>query len=468
MSIHMSCQGRSAYERSNSYIKSPNNNIVTVPEKYDDDLLDGTQKTTQAELRASNDKPEVNQENRVSIGLTKDRVNINDFGAIGSGKDETTQIQRALNAAVGKTLYIPKQTGSYYLSRQLIVPSNINIICDKGVVFKATDDLNQDFRRFEVLFRFEGSRNVSFDGNGAKFYMNKKFYNKEFNHLFMVNGATNIVLKNIVAENSGGDGFYIGAVRTKQLFSKDIRILNCVSRYNRRQGLSITSAVNFYAENCEFSYTSGTLPEAGVDVEPGLPTAVLSKIRFKDCVAKGNKGRGFSVILIKNDASTDPVDITFENCRAIDNNVGFSNRYFSEESKGIVRFIDCISENSEEAGFWEGSCAASGAAKEYIRCIATNSHVGKTTTDRLGQYAAFRISNFDKRKKKVLGNSTFIDCEAINNGRQSRMDYGLSAVENATFQNVEIKNFVSKGHGKEALNIDIKGGRTKAGILVTQ
>src|SRR5690606_15542316 len=114
------------------------------------------------------------------------------------------------------------------------------------------------------------------------------------------------------------------------------------------------------------------------------------------------------------------------------------------------------------------SCAASGAAKEYIRCIATNNHIGNTSTDGLKQYAAFRISNFDKRKKKVLGNSSFIDCQAINNGSKSRMDYGISVVENASFQDVKIKNFVSKGHSKEDVNVDVKGARTKAGIQVTK
>lgn len=402
------------------------------------------------------------------IQKQSDTLNLRDFGVVGNGENETTGFQKALNSAVGKVLYIPKQQGRYYLTNQLLVPSNSTLIFDSNVIMQASDDLEQKQPRFEVLFRIQSAQNVVIKGNNALFRMNKQAYTGEHNHIFMINGSTNITLDNVRANDSGGDGVYVGAFRTPKKFSENVQIKNVKTYNNRRQGLSVISARGLYVNQCEFAGTNGTLPEAGVDVEPSLPSDVLEEIHFKDCTAIGNKGRGFSVILIKIDASSRPVDITFQNCKAEGNNVGFSNRYFSEGTRGIVRFVDCVAEGSEEAGFWEGSCAASGAAKEYIRCIATNNHVGKITTDNLGQYAGFRISNFAKRKKKVLGNSTFIDCEAINNGRQSRMDYGLSAAENATFQNVEIKNFVSKGHGKEALNIDIKGGRTKAGILVTQ
>lgn len=377
-----------------------------------------------------------------------DTITLSDFGAIGKGTDETYKIQRALNAASGKTLYIPKQQGKHYLSGQLLIPSNTVIFFEKGVVFLANDDLKQDIRKAESLFRFEGSENVVFDGNGAVFKMNKEKYSSEFNHIIMINGAKNVTVKNVNAIGAGGDGFYIGAAWTKRIASENIKFYNCVAQNNRRQGMSVISVDGLYVENCEFLDTQGALPEAGVDIEPGQPNYILNKIHFKNCVAKGNNGRGFQVVLIKSGAESNSVDITFENCRAIGNDIGFSNRYFAEGSRGVVRMINCISENSRGPGFWEGSCAASGAAKEYNNCIAINNGVNLRVAT-VQKSAGFGISNFLRHQKKILGNSTYIDCKAIDNRKvKPIMDYGFSIIDKSKFRDVTIKNFASTGHMK--------------------
>src|SRR5690606_27230859 len=134
-----------------------------------------------------------------------------------------------------------------------IIPSNIKIHFEKGVVFLAKDNLKQNNSDAEVLFRFESSENVLFDGNGALLKMNKSKYSGQLNHLIMINGAKNITIKNINAYNSGGDGFYVGAVRTRRNASENIRFYNCIAKYNRRQGMSVTSVDGLYVENCEFS-----------------------------------------------------------------------------------------------------------------------------------------------------------------------------------------------------------------------
>lgn len=405
---------------------------------------------------------EVVQGNRVKYGSIvanieaskwRDTVILSNFGATGSGKDETEKIQRALNASIGKTLYIPKQKQKHYLSGQLLIPSNITILFEEGVVFLAKDDLKQDIRNAESLFRFEGSENVVFDGNGATFKMNKTKYSGQFNHIIMINGAKNVTVKNVNAMDSGGDGFYIGAAWTKRVASENIRLYNCVAQYSRRQGMSVTSVNGLYVENCEFSNTRGTLPEAGVDIEPSMPNYVLNKIYFKGCVAKGNNGRGFQVVLIKSGVNSNKVDITFEDCKAIGNDIGFSNRYFAEGSKGIVRMINCTAENSKGPGFWEGSCAASGAAKEYNNCTAINNGVDLRAAT-VKNASGFGISNFPKRQKKVLGNSTFISCRTIDNNSKPLTDYGINLIEKTSFSGVIIKNFTSKGHTKKDIGVN--------------
>src|SRR5690606_21696277 len=137
-----------------------------------------------------------------------DTINIRDFGVIGNSKNETIGFQKALNSAVGKVLYIPKQSGSYYLTRQLKVPSNTTLIFDSEVIMKSTDDLIQQAPKFEAFFRIEAATNVKINGNNALFRMNKAAYKGEHNHIFMINGSTNVILENVRANNSGGDGIY--------------------------------------------------------------------------------------------------------------------------------------------------------------------------------------------------------------------------------------------------------------------
>lgn len=386
-----------------------------------------------------------------SCNSLKSKSNINDtiyladFGAVGDGTDETAKIQRALNAAIGKTLFISKQSRTHYLCGQLLIPSNIKVIFGNNVVFLAKDNLKQDMRNAEVLFRFEGSENVVFDGNGAIFKMNKEKYSGESNHIIKVNGAKNITIKNVNAISSGGDGFYIGATWTKRVASENIRFYNCVAKNNRRQGMSVTSVDGLYVENCEFSNTKGTLPEAGVDIEPSMPDYVLNNIHFKSCIAKGNKGRGFQVVLIKVNEKSNSVDIKFEDCSAIGNDIGFSNRYFNEHSRGLVSFVNCTAKDSNGPGFWELSCSGNGALKQYKNCVALNngSNIKLATVK---SKSGFGISNLLGRSVKVLGNSTYIDCMVEDRRKQAITDYGLTLIDKAPFRNIVVKGFVSKGH----------------------
>lgn len=399
------------------------------------------------------DTPDVKVTDDTKDILSNDTLNIRSFGVLGNGQDETIKIQNALNKSAGKILYFPAQNGSFYLSGQLIIPSNLQILCNKNVVFKAKDDLKQDMNNFEVLFRFENSENVTFNGNGAKFLMNRKSYNNEFNHLFMLNGATNVTLINISAENSGGDGFYVGAYKTKKRYSQNIKLLNCKSKYNRRQGLSITSVQGLNVENCEFSYSQGMAPCSGVDIEPNSAKSILSGIYIKNCIAKGNERRGFLITLSRLDANSKKVDITFEKCRAIGNYNGFTSMYFSPTSSGEVRFINCIAENSLNTGFTELSSSGLGARKVYTNCISKNSSTNSINNSEVNN-AGFSIYNVRNRREKFLGNSEFINCEVIDEKQNNNC--GFFVEDGGKVVNLNVKNLKFNGSINKKTNLTSK------------
>src|SRR5690606_10461801 len=151
-------------------------------------------------------------------------------------------------------------------------------VFDSNVIVQATDDLRQAHANFEALFRIENADNVNIKADNALFRMNKSAYKGEHNHIFMINGSSNVSIHNAKANDSGGDGFYIGAYKTAQKFSKDIRIIDCVADNNRRQGISIISAKDVIVQNCVFSNTKGASPESGLDIEPNRFDDVLENI----------------------------------------------------------------------------------------------------------------------------------------------------------------------------------------------
>lgn len=457
--LNSSCQGRTNSDKGETNINPKDSKeIAATAETEIRDLTSTEQQNSiaNAETELLNRESEDEQKLKTVLTSTNNQINLHDYGALGTGKDETKEIQEALKAAVGKILYIPKQRGQYYMAGQLMVPSNVQIVCDPNVIFVAKDFLKQDFKDFEVLFRFEDVENITFDGGGALFKMNKEKYSNEFNHLFMVNGSKNVVLKNIRAEDSGGDGFYVGAIRTKNKFPANITIEDCTATNNRRQGLSVTSADGLLVKKSAFNASKGADPETGVDIEPGVASAVLKNIKLIDCKAEGNRKRGFLVHLNRLNATSAPVDIIFENCIAEGNMEGFSTRQ-TRGVQGKVEYVNCIARNSRVTGFTESSSLANSVKKVYRNCVAENSNTANRKMDGYKFKANYYLAGNAKRRE-VIGNSEFINCKSIVNERVKTVDYGMVIDNGETeVENIILNNFKAQGtHLRDKLHIPQK------------
>jgi hypothetical protein len=91
-----------------------------------------------------------------------------------------------------------------------------------------------------------------------------------------------------------GDGICIGAKKTRdgsRVLSRDVVIDGVVSTGNRRQGLSIGGSRDVRVSNCEFSHTSGTAPQCGIDIEPDRPD-VTTNVRITNCRIHDNAAHG--------------------------------------------------------------------------------------------------------------------------------------------------------------------------------
>ncbi len=87
-----------------------------------------------------------------------DFISVKDFGAAGDGvADDTTEIQAALTAATGTTLYFP--AGTYVFNSQLIVPINTHILGagHESTILDASGATNQAFGLIQAHGSISGS-----------------------------------------------------------------------------------------------------------------------------------------------------------------------------------------------------------------------------------------------------------------------------------------------------------------------
>ncbi|MEF3306045.1 right-handed parallel beta-helix repeat-containing protein [Paenibacillus sp. GYB003] len=384
------------------------------------------------------------------------------FGAAGDGATaETAALQNALNAAAGKRLFIPKQTGAYYLTGQLFVPSDIVVEFEPGTVVQAVDTLNRN-APYERLIRIKNAKNVRIVGNGAVLKMNKAAYaSGEQAHIFDISGSENVTIERISANDSGGDGFYVGNYEAAQPYCKNITLRDCTANNNRRQGLSIISVDGFLADRCRFTNTTGTAPKSGVDIEPNNNTGadVLKRIRFVGCVADGNVGRGFLVSLHRMTAANERVDITFENCRTRGNSFGSSVNYGGDGAravKGEVKFIDCVAEYEQYAGYSVLSNSSESVRTTFVRCKAINCNTVNAPEDPYGYGASFIVTTVPQQARTTIGNVRFTGCESIDDRSVPLVVRGFAIKRNAkeTIKNVVFDGCAVLGGAQSLYAID--------------
>lgn len=111
-----------------------------------------------------------------------------------------------------------------------------------------------------------------------------------------IRGASAVYVDDISCVECWGDGIYVGAGLDGAANPAGTVILDNVRcDDNRRQGLSIVAAEKVLIPYGEFTNTSGTAPEAGVDIEPNLNDTITS-VKFGTIVCSGNSGAGFMVV----------------------------------------------------------------------------------------------------------------------------------------------------------------------------
>lgn len=206
------------------------------------------------------------------------------------------------NATVDYTTYIQKAINTHPV---LIFPGFPILINDRGLRIPSDR---------KILF-LQGSKLIlepNNKGNYKIIYFNKasniSLYNPvivgdRYQHIgskgewgmgISMYSSGNIKIYNADISNCWGDGIYIGQAINGPP-PNNITIVDAYCHNNRRNGITLTSGININLINLKMVNSDGTLPMAGIDIEPNSPEAELKNILIKDPYTADNLGKGIQI-----------------------------------------------------------------------------------------------------------------------------------------------------------------------------
>jgi parallel beta-helix repeat protein len=224
-------------------------------------------------------------------------VNVKDFGALGNGiRNDTTSINNAINSlpSTGGTVNIP--AGTYMIDTLVSVKpkSNMLLKLDPNAILKAIPN-SVETGSYVVWLYLVHDVEIS----GGQIIGERDEHvgiTGEWGHGVMFRGSQHVTIRDIKISKNWGDGICIGAYKKRPItYADDTVIYNVIATQNRRQGLSIGNAINVKVYNSEFSYTEGTAPQFGIDIEPDNFDTVYNyanNIEIVNCKLSNNKGGG--------------------------------------------------------------------------------------------------------------------------------------------------------------------------------
>lgn len=105
--------------------------------------------------------------------------------------------------------------------------------------------------------------------------------------------STNINIIGSSIESTWGDGICIGGRNNSN--SSDITLKNTILKDNRRNGLTIGGVTNLVVENAYIANTSGTNPQAGIDIEPDSNAYDVKNVKLTNIETQNNGNYGIII-----------------------------------------------------------------------------------------------------------------------------------------------------------------------------
>lgn len=223
------------------------------------------------------------------------------FGAMGDGvTDDTAAFAAAVRevGASGGVLVVP--AGIYRINplQAVALTSGVHLSLSPGAVLQAIPVV--EGQSAVVTIRNVSDVKVT-GGTVVGERTGHRGSTGEWGFGIDVRGSANVTIENVVTRDCWGDGIYVGAGAAGE--SRNVTVRGCTGTGHRRQGLSITALLTGLVERCEFTGIQGTVPQAGIDLEPNAPYAVRN-VTVRNNVTTGNSGGG---IIVQGETTSDCV-----------------------------------------------------------------------------------------------------------------------------------------------------------------
>lgn len=305
-------------------------------------------------------------------------------------EDATAALQGAIDSGAKKVL-VPF-VGKPWIVMPITLRGDLELVFEPGVLVLAK---RGEFEgRGDSLFAANGAENLTIRGYGATLrmwkqdYQNPPYDRAEWRMGIRLAGCKDVLIEGVRVESSGGDGIYVDGGGSRR-WGENITVRDVVCDDNHRQGMSVISAQNLLIENCVFSNTGGTAPEAGIDFEPDSADQRMVNCVVRNCVFENNAGHEILVYLNPMDHTSEPVSIRFENCVSRMGKPGMTLADFTDIDQkgwagmaigtcndngptGTIEFVDCTTENTGKEGVKIFDVSANSVDVNFIRCTWAN------------------------------------------------------------------------------------------------
>lgn len=261
------------------------------------------------------------------------------YNASANGLDVSAILNQAIidiNARGGGKVFIPSASSSYMVdvTKSIQMKDNVTIELGDGATLEA---IATDAPAYAII-KAENVKNFSVIGKGLIKGDRTTHIGTtgEWGMGIDMRGCTNVYISDISIENCWGDGLYIGPT-TEQNHCKDVTIEKFSLNNNRRQGISVISAINLKIKDGTIKNTNGTPPQDGIDIEPNHSTEYIQNVLIENVVTENNVGAGIHVYALNLTNTKNEVSIYIKNHTDIKS--GFAVSFTGEASniKGIIK-----------------------------------------------------------------------------------------------------------------------------------
>lgn len=206
------------------------------------------------------------------------------------GKDHTQLLQKFINE--NNVVVLPNKTLNIN-DNGLVLKSNSKIYFQDNTILKKIPTKKSSYGVLKI-----------YNSSNIKVY-NPQIIGDRNEHLgsdgewgmgIDIRSAQDIYIYNVFINNCWGDGIYLGILNTGRN-SKNITFEKGIINFSRRNGISITSGNVIKIRDFFIYNTYGTLPMAGIDVEPNQESIIVNNIILDNIRTFNSGGEGVLLYL---------------------------------------------------------------------------------------------------------------------------------------------------------------------------